>query len=224
MGKTKIIAVEGIDGSGKTVQIKMLKSYLSSLGRSVAVRTYPVYDSYFGAHIGRLLSGAENICATEIDGKSMALWFALDRWEDMRTYRDGESDYLLINRYTLSNAVYQSIRECRLGRADIFEWVLDLEFNHFGIPRPDVSIVLDVGTTRASSNVDSKGFRGYVGKSKDVYEGSSVLQELARKKYLECALKCGGVYSVRCMNGDKMLSPNEIARKTTGILREAGLV
>ena len=72
--------------------------------------------------------------------------------------------------------------------------------------------------------MDSKGFRGYVGKSKDVYEGSSVLQELARKKYLECALKCGGVYSVRCMNGDKMLSPNEIARKTTGILREAGLV
>ncbi len=224
MGKTKIIAIEGIDGSGKTVQIKMLKSYISSLGRSVAARAYPLYDSYFGAHIGRLLSGAGDIRATDIDGKSMALWFALDRWEDMKTYMDGESDYLLINRYTLSNAVYQSIRECRLGRPDIFEWVLDLEFNHFGIPRPDVSIVLDIGTTRASSNVDNKGFRGYVGKSKDVYEASSVLQELARQKYLECALECSGVYSVCCMNGGKMLSPNEISRKIVGILGETGLV
>ncbi len=224
MGKTKIIAVEGIDGSGKTVQIKMLKSYISGMGRSVAVRAYPAYDSHFGTHIGRLLSGADNIRATDIDGKSMALWFALDRWEDMKTYMDGESDYLLINRYALSNAVYQSIRECRLGRPDIFEWVLDLEFNHFCIPRPDVSIVLDVGTARASSNVDSKGFRGYVGKSKDVYEESSVLQELARQKYLECALKCGGVYSVCCMNGGKMLNPNEISRKITGILGVAGLL
>ncbi|MDD7687731.1 MAG: thymidylate kinase, partial [Clostridiales bacterium] len=82
--KTKIITIEGIDGSGKTVQFDLLSSKLESMGYSVAKRAFPVYESFFGSQVGRLLSGADGIKATDVDQKSMALWFALDRFDSFR--------------------------------------------------------------------------------------------------------------------------------------------
>ncbi|MFR3907341.1 MAG: thymidylate kinase, partial [Christensenellales bacterium] len=102
MGKTKVIAIEGIDGSGKSVQYNKLAEALTDMGYSVEKREYPKYESYFGSHVGSYLSGAEGVKADTVDGKSMALWFALDRWEDMRSHIDGEYDYMIINRYVLS--------------------------------------------------------------------------------------------------------------------------
>ena len=95
MRKTKIIAIEGIDGGGKGVQVRALKENLQKLGYTVAGRDYPMYDTYFGAQVGRLLSGADGVRADEIDGKSMALWFALDRCKALRTTATGRLTSLL---------------------------------------------------------------------------------------------------------------------------------
>ena len=58
MGKTKIIAIEGIDGSGKGVQYQLLRNALCARGYSVATRDFPAYDSFFGQEIGKLLAGS----------------------------------------------------------------------------------------------------------------------------------------------------------------------
>ena len=44
MSKTKIITIEGIDGSGKTVQFELLTKGLQDMGFTVQKRAYPVYD------------------------------------------------------------------------------------------------------------------------------------------------------------------------------------
>ena len=165
MGKTKVIAIEGIDGSGKSVQFARLKSAIEAMGHTVEAREYPVYSSYFGSLVGEYLSGSGGVKADTVDGKSMALWFALDRWEDLKDHRDGEYDYMLINRYVLSNAVYQSIIDA--GREDLVDWVFDLEYNHFGLPKADLFLFYDVATAQAGENVMKKGFRDYVGGEKN---------------------------------------------------------
>ena len=209
---TKIIAFEGIDGTGKSVQMQKLAETLKSRGLRVLEISFPMYDSFFGDLIGRYLTAKDGVAANTVDGKSMALWFALDRFEAFRTLNYSDYDVLLINRYVLSNAVYQSIRDIDLGKPDLLDFCLELEHVHFGIPIPDLHLVLDVATEDAANNVDKKGFRDYVGNSRDVYESIGSIQTRARKKYAEYAKRLDNVKLIPCMDGETLLSIDTIAK------------
>ena len=224
MRRTKIIAIEGIDGSGKGVQFHLLAKALAGMGHSVACRDYPMYDTFFGAEVGKLLAGTGAVPADRVDGKSMALWFALDRWESFRDYRDGETDFLVINRFVLSNAVYQSIRDVDLGKPDIVDWALELEYGHFGLPRPDVNLVFSVVPEVAEQNVLKKGYRDYVGERRDVYEASHPIQARAMAKYAELAARFPDVELVPCMEGGELLPVERIAARVLAALAKRNLI
>ena len=203
---TKIIAFEGIDGTGKTVQLQRLYERLTARGLSVLTLSFPMYDSFFGAECGRLLSGSGGVRANEVDQKSMALWYALDRFEAFREFDYSHADVLLINRYILSNAVYQSVRERDLGNPDLLDFVVSLEYEHFRIPRADVHIVLDMNPETASENVGKKGFRDYVGDQPDIYEALPDIQKRARKKYNEYATRMPNIHIIPCMEQNRLKS------------------
>lgn len=222
---TKIIAIEGIDGSGKTMQFQKLHQYLTKQGYTVITKEYPVYEgSFFGEEVGRYLSGSGGVRADCVDGKSMALWYALDRWEDMRYFNDGDADYMLINRYVLSNAVYQSVRDIDLDKADIVDWVFDLEYGHFALPKADLFLFYDVEPKQAQTNVTKKGFRGYVGEGKDVYEQSDALQCRAREKYFKVAAQRDDIAVIPCMENGMFLSIDAIAQKTVQTIKERNML
>ncbi len=203
---TKIIAFEGIDGTGKTVQLQRLFERLTADGARVQTLSFPMYDTFFGAECGRLLSGSGGVRANEVDQKSMALWYALDRFEAFQSYDYSNADVLLINRYLLSNAVYQSVRERDLGKPDLLDFVLELEYGHFKIPKADAHIVLDMNPENASENVGKKGFREYVGDQPDIYEALPDIQKRARQKYIEYASRMDKVYIIPCMEQNRLKS------------------
>ncbi|MDO5111300.1 MAG: hypothetical protein Q4E65_03240 [Clostridia bacterium] len=221
---TKVIAIEGIDGSGKTVQFKRLAENLAARGFTVERREYPVYEKgFFGPQVGRFLSNAEGVPADRVDGKSMALWFALDRWEDLQDYK-GDTDFLVINRYVLSNAVYQGIRDIDRGRPDIVDWVFELEYEHFHLPKADLFLFYDVAPVQAGQNVQKKGFRAYVGHGGDVYEQSESIQQRAREKYLAYARRRDDIAVVQCMKDGVFQSADAIAAQTLAVLEEKGIL
>lgn len=221
---TKVITFEGIDGSGKSVQMNHLERSLKRRGMRVNAISFPDYSSFFGREVGKYLTGADGVAASDVDQKSMALWFALDRHAALRDYRDGEMDVLLINRYVLSNAVYQSIRERDTGGQDMLEFVLELEYGQFGIPKADAHIYLDVNIEEASANVLRKGYREYAGNVKDVYEAQSGIQRRARAKYLEYAMLMNNIYVIPCMECGHMKSEKEIAMLVEEALLSAGIL
>jgi dTMP kinase len=59
MGKTKgkLIVFEGLDGSGKTTQVKILFKKLKKLGYKVVIYDFPQYSNFFGKLIDKYLSG-----------------------------------------------------------------------------------------------------------------------------------------------------------------------
>jgi dTMP kinase len=207
-----IVAFEGIDGSGKDTQATLLFQALVNESYRVFTRSYPQYTSFIGGHIGRLLSGAgTELDASRLDSRSMALWYATDRWRDMSSYAEiGELDFLIFNRFTLSSAVYQSLRSP--NDISIESWIFDLEQNIFELPKPDLYVILDTDPLRASSNVSMKEQREYISQSElDVYEQDNSLQNRARNKYVEWAVANANavVVSTQEPNGT-MRSPNDI--------------
>ena len=216
---TKIIAFEGIDGTGKTVQLQRLYERLVASGRfRVRTLSFPMYDTFFGAECGRLLSGSGGVRANEVDQRSMALWYALDRFEAFRGLDYSDADILLINRYILSNAVYQSVRERDLGNADLLDFVVELEYRHFRIPEANAHIVLDMNPETAYENVGKKGYREYVGDQPDIYEALPDIQKRARQKYIEYAARMPGIHIIPCMEQNRLKSIEAI-----GTLIEAEL-
>ncbi len=176
----KIIAIEGIDGSGKNLQVDMLYERLALLGKKCEKLSFPKYDGFFGKEIGTMLKGDDSINAESIKGKSMALWYALDRWEVFKQVDLTKLDVLLLNRYTLSNVIYQGIE----ANEDFEQWVFDLEHNILGLPQPDIYIILDVNQEMSKINVAKKGFREYVGSEPDIYEKKCDFMAKVRGKYI----------------------------------------
>ena len=219
--ETKIIAFEGIDGSGKTLQEELLHKRLRECGYTVMRKSFPDYSGFFGLQIGALLAG-DVLRADEIDSRSMCLWYALDRYASFKYYKDGESDFLLLNRYTVSNAVYQAIREIDLGMEDNWAWVKRLEHKELGLPEPDLYILLDVEPQKAQQNVDKKGERDYVS-GRDVYESQKGLLERARERYLRIASRETNFEIIKCMADGTIMSPETISDAVWAAVEKRGL-
>ncbi len=203
----KIIAVEGIDGSGKNLQVDLLYEKLQSRGLKCHKVSFPDYEGFFGTEIGKMLKGDEAVSAKEVDGKSMALWYALDRWNKFKEINTADYDVLLLNRYTLSNVIYQSLNS---GDKEFEDWIFKLEHEILNLPKPDIYILLDVNQEISRQNVEKKGYRDYVGEKADVYEDSSDLMAAVRKLYLDYANRTGNVYIIQSVDNNQMRPFNEI--------------
>ena len=213
MSETKIIAFEGIDGTGKSVQMEQLRAKLEQQGLTVDVLSFPDYGSFFGGCVGRYLTKKDGVSASDVDQRSMALWFAMDRWAAFQGFDYSRFDVLLINRYVLSNAVYQSIRDRDVDKPDILDFVLELEHRQLKLPQPDLYLILDVDLTAAQSNVSKKGYRDYVGDEKDEYEKQDSIQIRARAKYLSFGERLDNVQVIPCMADGALLSIETIAQR-----------
>lgn len=201
-----IIAFEGIDGSGKSVQFKALKARLTEEGFSVGTLDFPQYESFFGKEIGKMLSCEEGVSAAEVDVKSMSLWYAMDREQAFRNFSAAEYDVVLLNRSTMANAAYQGTR-CRGDINDFTKWIFNLEFNVLKIPQPELFFIFDIPVATSRRNVALKGHRDYVGDDADVYERDLAFLESVRRGYIACSEIFPGACLLECAEADGTMKP-----------------
>ena len=209
--KCKIIALEGIDGSGKGMQYGILCRNLEKQGYKIKTLDFPSYDGFFGKEIGRLLAGEGSTNAMELDARSMSLWFAMDRMAAFKEINIDDYDYILLNRSTLSNAVYQGARVEKSQRREFIKWIFQLEYKEIGLPEPDIYIIMDVDESQSKINVSKKGHRDYVGDRADVYEAAEDFTTVVRQCYLDVAEMLDNAVIINCMGPDGMRSAEEIA-------------
>lgn len=219
-----IIGVEGLDGSGKTVQAERLRRALEARGGRVLAIDFPQYGSFFGREIGALLAGKEGASALELDEKSMCLWFAMDRWKALDGLALEDYDYVIFNRYTLSNAVYQTARKYRRLEREFAEWVFVLEHIQLGLPIPDVYLYLHTKAELSGENVLKKEGREYT-QGLDVYERSEDLLECCHRVYQEMAEEVREIRVLNCLDGSgRLKSVEDIGAAVLERLGENGLL
>jgi dTMP kinase len=222
----KLIVIEGIDGSGKSTQIRMLQEFLKKAGRKSEYLHFPRTEApYFGELIARFLRG-EFGSLSDVDPYLVAMLYAGDRKDASETIKKwlSENKTVLLDRYTYSNIAYQCAKlKDAVERKKLMDWILSLEFVHFGIPRPDINIFLDVPfsfTERKLTSARSGNDRDYLNGSKDIHEESMSFQRTVRDLYLDVAKSDPLLALVNC-SSDKgeMLGPDIIFSQIMDLLR-----
>lgn len=169
----KLIAIEGIDGSGKRTQVELLAKALRAGGHSVYATGFPQYDSWFGKMVGQFLNG-ELGPLEDVDPHFSALLYAGDRFEAKPALEDALSNgqIVLADRYIASNLAHQTARVASEKRAAFVEWIEHLEYDIYGLPREDLVLYLRVPAIEAQKLVALKSARSYTSAKKDLQEAS----------------------------------------------------
>jgi len=227
----KLFVIEGVDGSGKSTQLKFLREYLINKGRSCEFLHFPRTDSpYFGELIARFLRG-EFGSMNKVDPYLVALLYAGDRKDASEMIREwlGQNKIVLLDRYTYSNIAYQCAKiKDQQAQEKLMKWILALEFDHFAIPKPDLNFFLDVPfsfTENKLSGHRSGEDRSYLNGTRDIHEQSLDFQKKVRDIYLKVARSDDRLCVVNCRNKDGiMLPPKVISSLILNIITEKRLV
>ncbi len=172
-----LIAIEGVDGSGKQTQSDLLTANLKERGYKVKEIRFPDYNSKSSVLVKMYLMGEFSRNPKDITAYQASTFFAADRYASWMT-GDWREHYLagnivLADRYTTANMVHQAGKIHNLAERDQFlNWLYDFEFNLYGIPVPDLVFFLDVPPEFQKIFVRERKNKITGGEEQDIHESS----------------------------------------------------
>ncbi len=214
-----LIAIEGVDSSGKATQAKILYENIKNEGRKVMMVEFPDYKSNSSALVKMYLNGDFGKNPKEVNPYAASVFFAADRFASFnitwkKFYEEG---YIIIcDRYVTSNMIYQAAKfEDGKERDDYLEWLADLEFEKLKLPVPDIVIFLNISPRYCSHLIKSRMNKITGKKEKDIHEKN---EEYMKKTY-EAALLVARKYKWKildCIDNGHLMS----IEKISGLIKE----
>jgi dTMP kinase len=202
----RFIAIEGSDGTGKKTQLDLLVRYVREvLGKVVLELDFPRYDKPSARYVQRYLNGEYG---SSVAPDLASMLYAFDRWQakpDIDAFTAAHPDgYIISNRYMASNLAHQGGKIADPAkRREFYDDQMDLEFNQFGILRPNLSFVLLLPEDIAQQNVDKKAARSYTAKKRDLHEADLNHLRNATVAYREiCELFPDEFTAINCWDAD----------------------
>lgn len=211
------IVLEGLDGAGKSTQVKQLQELLTAKGEQYEYVHFPRFDApVYGELIARFLRG-ELGAVDQVDPYLVGLIYAGDRAAAADMIRGwlAAGKYVIVDRYVYSNVGYQCAKVADPGaREALRRWIIELEYTHNAIPKPDLCLFLDVPfgfTQRKLQEVREGDDRGYLNGKTDIHEASLTLQQRVREVYLAQTKHDPNFRVVSCADAQgEMLPPQAI--------------
>jgi len=216
-----LIVLEGLDGAGKSTQLKMVTSYLTSLGKKVEFLHFPRYVApIYGELISKFLRGDFG-SVDQVHPQLVALLFAEDRHDAGSLIRSwlNQGHDVILDRYVYSNIAYQCAKLGSEKEADeLAEWIREVEFEKYSIPVPDINLFLDVPIEFVDSRLklsrEGDNDRDYLKGKADIHEADINLQKKVREQYLKQCSKDESFIRIDCGDAEgHILPPDDIFAK-----------
>ena len=205
---SKLIVIEGVDGSGKATQTTRLFERLRNLRVNVMRVSFPNYESESSALIKMYLRGDFGGTAESVNPYAAAMFYAVDRFASFQNWKNFyyEGGVVLCDRYVSSNAAHQAAKFSRkVDREKFCNWLEDIEFKKFQLPRPDLTIFLEMPPEISAMLRQKRG-------RDDLHESDYNYMVKAYKTYCELAKK----YNWKVIN----CAENNFARSSIDISDE----
>jgi dTMP kinase len=208
----KFIVIDGTDGSGKTTQLNLLKAKLEEEGYAVAVADFPQYNTKSAGLVEEYLSGKYGQ-ADDVDPYKASIFYAVDRYDASQKIKQWlrEGRIVLANRYTSASLGHQGCKiDNPLERKVFFNWLYDLEYKIFEIPRPDLTVVLQVEPEISFQLAQDRAREDWIGKTHDIHENDFEHLKKAEQVYVEIANTLPGFRLIKCTHNGQILSRESI--------------
>lgn len=206
---SRLIVLEGTDGSGKGTQTALLAAALERDGIRPAVLSFPDYESDSSAPVRMYLAGQIAARPEDVNPYAASSFYSVDRyisfkmkWEKLWR-ADG---VILSDRYTTSNVTHQMEKLPREEWATFTDWLYAFEYDRLGLPRPDLVLYLDMHEALCRRLLE-KRYAGNTEK-KDLHERDAEYLVRCRRAAL-CAADRLGWQVVRCFTEDPLCLRSE---------------
>ena len=214
----RLIVIEGLDGSGKATQAKLLAETLAQRGKAVREVSFPDYESDSSALVRMYLAGQFGKDPSDVNAYAASSFFAVDRYASFK--KDwgkfyNESGIVIADRYTTSNAVHQCSKLPEEAWDGFLDWLFHFEYDLLGIPAPDQVIYLRVDPG-ISQRLMRERYHGDEAK-KDIHESNMAYLERSRRAAEYCAEHLGW-RTVACAEGGAMRSIEAIHGEIESII------
>ena len=233
MKKGKFFVFEGIDGSGKSTQTKLLAEFLKSNKYKVEKIDFPQYGKRSAALLENYLQGLYGT-SKEVGPYRASIFYACDRYDlsfKIRKWLD-EGKIVVSDRYVVSNIGHQGGKLINNTKAweKYINWLYDLEYNIFKIPKPDHTFILKTSadlSMKMSNKItddDKKQKRvAYLGNDKkhDIHERDKQHLTDTLKSYERVSKKFPKEFKmIDCLDGGKMLPIDVVHNKVTKLVEQ----
>ena len=212
----KLIVLEGTDGSGKSTQFRLMAQRLTDEKVEFRRLVFPRYDKESSALIRMYLGGEFGNKPSDVNAYAASAFYAVDRYASYKQdwgkwYEDG--GLILSDRYTTSNAVHQASKETGESRDAFLKWLYEFEYDKLGLPRPDLTIYLDVPTDFTEKLM--RGREQDTGTKADIHEQDTEYLNTCRRTG-RAAAEFYGWTVIDCVKDGQMRSIEDIHQEIYG--------
>ncbi|NQU83027.1 MAG: thymidylate kinase [Parcubacteria group bacterium] len=232
MQKGKFIVFEGLDGSGKSTQTKLLVSYLEQQGREVVMIDFPQHGERSSAMVDDYLTGKYGT-AEQVGPYIGSVFYACDRYDASFKIKKwlNEGKIVIADRYLASNIGHQGGKIAdKEERIKYYNWLYNFEYNLFGIPKPDKNIILKTSVEFSKKLSNKITDKEKIAKRK-AYLGDDTVHDIHEKDQshlknaLEAFLEASEVFPddfevVECIENGELLSPDKIHQKVLEVIKK----
>lgn len=211
---SKLIVIEGIDGTGKRTQSELLIKYLRSQSINAHLIGFPDYTgTTMGRTIGEMLAGKLGSLSGVHPYFSASL-FALDRAEKRSQILSHleAGDWVICDRYVYSNVAHQACRLRVEERQKFLEWVEHLEFGILGLPRADKTFLLSMEDEQSRVLREQRTAHEYSESVLDIHEADLAGMSNARAIYEQLAQNLNWTV-INCSTKRSLRSIEEISNE-----------